>query len=128
NGVLEISPPMLNEVDKELATVLTYRTGYWYLYFNTYKNAKEPPTEIKDDIYLSAFDAGTIENLWLLLGAAQTNLKKYDDAIKAFNTVLEFNPYNQDAYRNLAVCYREKGDQKKAYEILQQGEKMKNKK
>ncbi|MEO0084074.1 MAG: tetratricopeptide repeat protein [candidate division WOR-3 bacterium] len=127
-GVIEIAPPLLNEVDKEMNSVDTYKTGYWYLYYNNYKNAKEPPNEIKDDIYLSAFGAETIENLWLLLGAAQTNLKKYEDAIKAFNIVLDFNPYNQDAYRNLAVCYREKGDQKKAYEILQQGEKMKNKK
>ncbi len=125
-GLFEIVPPVLNEIDKEFEKAYTFKTGYWYLYYTDFKKAKELPTSANyDKIFLSTFNSDIIENLWLLLGATQTNLKKFDDAIKAFNMVLDLNPKNQDAYRNLAVCYREKGDQVKAYEILQQGEKMK---
>ncbi|MCS7258327.1 MAG: tetratricopeptide repeat protein [candidate division WOR-3 bacterium] len=103
-----------------------YLTGYWLLYYHHFKKSKTLPTvNDRNKIYVSGFGPETVENLLLLLGAAKTNLKKYDEAIDAFNQVLLLNPKNQDAYRNLAVCYREKGDTKKAYEILQEGEKAK---
>jgi len=125
-SVFEITTPVLNDIEKELAIKQTYKTGYWYLYYIDLKKAKVLPTQADyGKIQLSGLRSDIVENLWLLLGATQTNLKKFDDAIKSFNTVLEINYKNEDAYRNLAVCYREKGDQKKAYEILQEWEKIK---
>lgn len=125
-GHFEIVTPVIAEIEKELLLKQTYKTGYWYLYFPSLRKAQELPTSVDyGKIYLSGLEPDIIENLWLLLGATQTNLKQFDDAIQSFNTVLALNPKNQDAYRNLAVCYREKGDQKKAYEILQEGEKIK---
>lgn len=125
-GFIEIITPVINLINKETAGKGTFNTGYWYLYYVALKKSTILPTAIdKEKIYLSGLGRESIENLYLLLGATQTNLKKFDDAIISFNNVLLLNPTNQDAYRNLAVCYREKGDQKKAYDILQEGEKIK---
>ncbi|MBS4016094.1 MAG: tetratricopeptide repeat protein [Candidatus Latescibacteria bacterium] len=122
----EIITPVIVMIEQETAGKDMFTTGYWYLYYHNFRKSKTLPSpEDKVKIYLSGLGIESIENLYLLLGATQTNLKKYDDAIASFNNVLLLNPKNQDAYRNLAVCYREKGDQKKAYEVLQEGEKMK---
>jgi tetratricopeptide (TPR) repeat protein len=125
NGYFEITGPIVSSLDKELAKN-TYYTGYWYLYFSSLKNSKTTPTAAdKDKISVSGLDPSAIEELYLFLGATETSLKKYDDAIKVFSSVIELNPKNLDAYRNLAVCYREKGDQTKSYEVFQQYEKLK---
>jgi len=125
NGYFEITGPIVNNLDKELAKN-TFYTGFWYLYFSSLKNSKTTPSAAdKDKISVSGLDPSAIEELFLFLGATETSLKKYDDAIKVFYTVIELNPKNLDAYRNLAVCYREKGDQQKSYEIFQQYEKLK---
>ncbi|MEO0091131.1 MAG: tetratricopeptide repeat protein [candidate division WOR-3 bacterium] len=125
-GYWELSAEMIKDVEQEFVDKKTFKTGYWYLYFPTLKN--QTPTELASNlnkIFISALDPVAVEELMLFYGAVQTNLKKYDDAIVSFNTVLALNPKNQSAYRNLAVCYREKGDQKKAYEILQEAERIK---
>lgn len=125
-GYFEITEPIANKITIEVANKNIFTTGYWYLYYTAFKKSKQLPTVAdRNRIFLSGLGIESIENLYLLLGATQTNLKKFDNAIEAFNNVLLLNPKNQDAYRNLAVCYREKGDQKQAYNILQEGEKMK---
>jgi tetratricopeptide (TPR) repeat protein len=126
NSYFEITTPIVTAIQTETVNQNIFKTGYWYLYYHNFKKSKTLPTATdKEKIFLSGLGLESIENLFLLLGATQTNLKKFDDAITSFNNVLLLNPTNQDAYLNLAVCYREKGDQKKAYEILQEGEKMK---
>ncbi|MEO0075943.1 MAG: tetratricopeptide repeat protein [candidate division WOR-3 bacterium] len=126
NAFLAINPEIINLIEQEVKEKRIYKGTDWYLYFHNFKKSKTVPTlQEADKVYLSSIGIESIENLYLLLGATQTNLKKYDEAIQMFNNVLLLNPKNQDAYRNLAVCYREKGDQKKAYEILQEGERVK---
>jgi tetratricopeptide (TPR) repeat protein len=126
-GFIELtSPKITKQLETELRNKDFYISGYWILYFYHFKKSKTlPQNSDADKIFISGFGPETIENLMLLYGASLTNLKRYDAAIAAFNQVLLINPQNQDAYRNLAVCYREKGDVKKAYEILQEGEKIK---
>lgn len=125
-GYLEVKGPLIKEVEKELVNRITFTTGYWYLYFWSFKKSEVLPTTTDvGKIYISGLASDAVENLWLLLGATQTNLKKYDGAITSFNTVIALNSKNLDAYRNLAVCYREKGDKEKSYEIFQQYDKLK---
>jgi tetratricopeptide (TPR) repeat protein len=125
DGYFKITTPITNIIDKELEK-RTFFSGYWYLFFTKFKDSKTLPTDAqKDSIFLSGLDLPVFEELWSYIGVVKTNLKKYDEAIKIFNNIIDLNPKNLDAYRNLAVCYREKGDSQKAYEILQQGEKMK---
>ncbi|MCX7784634.1 MAG: tetratricopeptide repeat protein [candidate division WOR-3 bacterium] len=125
-GYWEIKTELIKDVEQELDKRKTFKTGYWYLYFPSLKNTT--PAELASNlskVFVSGLDPVAVEELMLFYGAVQTNLKKYDSAIVSFNTVLALNPKNQSAYRNLAVCYREKGEQKKAYEILQEGERIK---
>ncbi len=123
-GYLEITGDLTKEIDKEISEKKRFTTGYWYLYYWNYKQDSVLPEEYnKDNIYISGLTTDAVENLWLLLGATQISLKKFDDAIKSFNSVLALNPKNLDALRNLSVCYREKGDQKKSYEYYQQWDK-----
>ncbi|MEO0072962.1 MAG: tetratricopeptide repeat protein [candidate division WOR-3 bacterium] len=126
-GYIELTnSELIHNLNNELRSKDFYLTGYWFLYYYQFRKSKTlPSSSDRAKIYVSGFASETVENLLLLLGAAKTNLKKYDEAIEDFNQVLLINPKNQDAYRNLAVCYREKGDTKKAYEILQEGEKIK---
>jgi tetratricopeptide (TPR) repeat protein len=125
-GYIEVKEPLLEEVEKELTNRVTFTTGYWYVYFWTFKKSDVLPTEADaNKIYLCSLASVAVENLWLLLGATQVILKKYDDAITSFNTVIALNPQNFDAYQNLAVCYREKGDLKKSYEYYQEWDKLK---
>ncbi len=125
-GYWEVKSDIIKELEKEIEPIQTFKTGYWYVYFPMLKNTSVTELTSKlNQVFLSGIDPVAFEELMLFYGAVQTNLKKYDDAIVAFNTVLALNPKNQSAYRNLAVCYREKGEQKKAYEILQEAERMK---
>jgi tetratricopeptide (TPR) repeat protein len=126
SGHIELKEKIFEDVDKALAQKSTFTTGFWDLYFWDLKKATQLPTKVDNDkIFVSSLASDAIENLYLLLGATQVDLKKYDNAIKSFNTVIAINPNNLDAYRNLAVCYREKGDKEKSYEIFQQYDKLK---
>uniref|UniRef100_A0A7C3UV22 Tetratricopeptide repeat protein n=1 Tax=candidate division WOR-3 bacterium TaxID=2052148 RepID=A0A7C3UV22_UNCW3 len=84
---------------------------------------------------LSPFEPKTLENLYLLLGASYVriaDLKKakenYDKAIECFLLVTRLNPESVDAYQNLVVAYREKGDKKMAEKMYLKMEEIKKKK
>lgn len=49
--------------------------------------------------------------LWYGLGAVYKELKKYDEAMDAFNKVIEFNPENALAYYYIGNLYVLKGDE-----------------
>lgn len=124
-GYLEISDTLTKEIDKEIADKKIIATGYWYLYYWNYKQDSVLPKKYnKDSIYISGLTTDAVENLWLFLGGTQISLKKFDNAIKSFNSVLALNPKNLDALRNLSVCYREKGDKIKSYEYYEQWDKL----
>ncbi|MEO0101345.1 MAG: tetratricopeptide repeat protein, partial [candidate division WOR-3 bacterium] len=53
--------------------------------------------------------------------------ENYDKAISAFQKVITINPENVDAYQNLVVAYREKGDKKMAEKMYLKMEEIKKK-
>jgi len=78
------------------------------------------------DNSLSLFSPERLENVYMILGGAYAQLAKlenksadYDSAIKAFEKILLINPKNLDAYQNLAVVYRDKGDKETARKYLE---------
>uniref|UniRef100_A0A7V3ZUZ8 Tetratricopeptide repeat protein n=1 Tax=candidate division WOR-3 bacterium TaxID=2052148 RepID=A0A7V3ZUZ8_UNCW3 len=78
------------------------------------------------DNFLSLFSPERLENVYMVLGGAYAQLAKienkiayYDSAIKAFEKILLINPKNLDAYQNLAVVYRDKGDKETARKYLE---------
>ena len=75
----------------------------------------EKITELKaDDLYA-----------WFYIAVIHSQLKDYRKAIDLLEgKVLVFNPKFIDAMRNLAFCYREIGNTKKALEYLQKIEKL----
>jgi len=82
--------------------------------------------------FLSPFEPQFLENIYILLGACQVriadwekDLSRYDSAIKSFEKVILLNPKNLDAYQNLVVAYREKGNKKKAEELYIKMEEIK---
>ena len=58
-------------------------------------------------------------NAWFMLGWGLRRLKRYEDAIKAFEKAIEFNPEsNSDSYNELAICYLETNEFDKAKNAL----------
>jgi len=73
----------------------------------------EKVTSIKDDDIVA----------WFYVGVCLMQLKDYKKAISVYeDKVLKYDPKNLDAFTNLAICYRELGDTKKAMEYLQKKE------
>jgi tetratricopeptide (TPR) repeat protein len=62
----------------------------------------------------------------LVLGRMSIQSAQYDKAIGRFETVLKLEPENREALYFLAVAYKEKGDTKKAKELLEQCKKLVN--
>ena len=77
------------------------------------KERFEKVTSIKDDDIVA----------WFYVGVCLMQLKDYKKAISVYeDKVLKYDPKNLDAMTNLAICYRELGDTKKAMEYLQKKE------
>jgi tetratricopeptide (TPR) repeat protein len=75
----------------------------------------EKVTSLKDDDIVA----------WFYVGVCLMQLKEYKKAISVYeDKVLKYDPKNLDAYTNLAICYRELGDTKKAMEYLQKKEQI----
>lgn len=94
-----------------------------YLYYLTKDNS------------LSIFSPERLENIYMILGGAYAQLAKlenkpsyYDLAIKSFEKILLINPKNLDAYQNLAVVYRDKGDKETARKYLEKKMKLEKEK
>jgi len=69
----------------------------------------EKVTSIKDDDVVA----------WFYVGVCLMQLKDYKKAVSVYeDKVLKYDPKNLDAFTNLAICYRELGDTKKAMEYL----------
>jgi tetratricopeptide (TPR) repeat protein len=69
----------------------------------------EKVTSLKDDDIVA----------WFYVGVCLMQLKEYKKAISVYeDKVLKYDPENLDAFTNLAICYRELGDTKKAMEYL----------
>lgn len=79
------------------------------------KNRFERLTELKKDDVVA----------WFYIGVCYMQLKDFSKAAHIYeDEVLKYDPKNLDAYTNLAICYREMGDLKKAMEYLQKKEKI----
>ncbi|MEO0086870.1 MAG: tetratricopeptide repeat protein [candidate division WOR-3 bacterium] len=90
-----------------------------YLYYLTKDNS------------LSILAPERLENVYMILGGAYAQLAKlenkptyYDSAIKYFEKIILINPKNLDAYQNLAVVYRDKGDRETARKYLEKKMKL----
>ena len=72
----------------------------------------------KDDLYA-----------WFYLAVCHTQLKEYQKAINVYEgEMLTRDPKNIEAMTNLAYCYREIGNNKKAYEYLMKAEQLQKEK
>lgn len=56
---------------------------------------------------------------WFLLGVTQARKRHFDDAIRAFNRVVQLQPELAEPHNNLAVIYNEKGDLRAAVKELE---------
>ncbi len=72
-------------------------------------------TQLKDDDLFA----------WFYIAVSQTQLKKFKEAIDIYEgKVLVIDPKNIDAMTNLAYCYREIGNNKKALEYLMKADQL----
>ncbi len=72
----------------------------------------------KDDLYA-----------WFYMAVCHAQLKEYQKAINIYEgEILTRDPKNIDALTNLAYCYREIGNNKKAYEYLMKAEQIQKEK
>ncbi len=85
---------------------------------------------IKDNS-LSILAPERLENIYMILGGSYAQLAKletrplyYDSSIKYFEKIILINPKNLDAYQNLAVVYRDKGDKETAKKYLEKKMKL----
>jgi len=106
---LDIVPDDLNAL---------FFTGEALIRLEKYDEAKEyfaRATKIKEDDLFS----------WWYLGVIEMQQKNYKEAIKIFEgKVLVLDEKNIDAMTNLSYCYRETGNNQKAYEYLMKADKL----
>jgi tetratricopeptide (TPR) repeat protein len=106
---LEIVPGEINAL---------YFTGEALIRLERYDEAKEylkRATELKEDDLFS----------WWYLGVIEMQQENYKEAIKIFEgKVLVLDEKNIDALTNLSYCYRELGNNQKAYEYLMKADKL----
>ncbi len=130
-GYLQLAGDLLTIVDSTLFE-LGYRSGsFSWLYFPDIKERKGGfPLTLNDTngIFLSVENPVQLENIYLLLGVAQTGLglakieaSQKDEGKSLLNQAIpnllmttKINPRNAEAYLNLVHCYREIGDKNKA--------------
>ncbi len=128
------------KVENELAQKGIEMIGLQWFYFPNLNRAKgsSAPND-KKGIFLSNLSPEAVENLYLLYGSSQANVatslkqegkeaesnSKYDEAIVSFKLVIALNPKNTDAIKSLGVVYREKGNEKEAYKMMMELEKIK---
>jgi tetratricopeptide (TPR) repeat protein len=109
NMSLEIVPGEINAL---------YFAGDALIRLERYDEAKEflkRAVEIKDDDLFS----------WWYLGVIEMQQENYQEAIKIFEgKVLVLDEKNIDALTNLSYCYRELGNNQKAYEYLMKADKL----
>jgi len=95
-----------------------FYAGELYIRASKFKEALtyfEKVTKLKEDALYS----------WFYIGVINMQLKDYKKAIDILEgKVLVLNPKFVDALNNLAFCYRETGNTKKALEYLQKAEKI----
>jgi tetratricopeptide (TPR) repeat protein len=106
---LDIVPDDLNAL---------FFTGEALIRLEKYDDAKgyfKRATEIKDDDLFS----------WFYVGVIEMQQKNYKEAIKIFEgKVLVLDEKNIEAMTNLSYCYRETGNNQKAYEYLMKADKL----
>jgi len=106
---LEIVPDELNAL---------YFAGEALIRLERYDEAKgflKRATELKEDDLFS----------WWYIGVIEMQQKNYQEAIKIFEgKVLILDEKNIDALTNLSYCYRELGNNQKAYEYLMKADKL----
>ena len=64
--------------------------------------------------------------IYNILGASNTGLKKYSDAINCYNEALKIDNSHPDTYNNIGVAYQKKGDQQMAIKNFEKAIKLKS--
>ncbi len=130
-GYLSLEGALAGAIDSVLATIGYPAGNYRWVYFPELKEQENFEAATAEDVpsmFLSLEPPGALENIYLLLGVAQTGIglawvdaERADDAAGMFNTaitsllsVLDLNPQNAEAWQNLGHCYRETKQTKKA--------------
>ena len=82
------------------------------LLIELYNRGKFQDVLIKGNTIKSKFPRSLI--IYNILGASNTGLKKYSDAINCYNEALKIDDSLPDTYNNIGVAYQKKGDQQMA--------------
>ena len=82
-----------------------------YILQNKYEEAIQQLNEV---IEMNPDDDITLENAYFNLGVANLRLQKYPQALKAFETAIDIEPWDMAAYVNAAIIAEELGQNEKA--------------
>jgi len=66
-------------------------------------------------IKVSELAPDNVDN-WTWLGDCQLRMKKFDDAVTAYENVVRVNPYDKKIWENLAALYKQVGNKAKETE------------
>ena len=78
---------------------------------NKYEEAIE---QLQEVIEMNPDDDITLENAYFNLGVANLRLQRYPEALKAFETAIDIEPWDMAAYVNAAIIAEELGQNEKA--------------
>ena len=94
------------------------------LLIELYNRGKFQDVLIKGNTIKSKFPRSLI--IYNILGASNTGLKKYSDAINCYNEALKIDNSLPDTYNNIGVAYQKKGDQQMAIKNFEKAIKLKS--
>ncbi|MFO7651999.1 MAG: tetratricopeptide repeat protein [bacterium] len=140
-GFAEVPPSVGEAIDSTLAAQGRSNVVHSWIYFPNLKSRKVPgPVTIADTAgaFLSSLQPSLLEQIFLWLGSSQTALgsslsdakrtadakAKFTAALVNLQTALKLNPNTPDAYQNMGICYRELGENQKAFEAFQKADKL----
>lgn len=144
-GYAEIPERLGQAVDSLLSALGRSQTIHTWLYFLDLKNRKTASQATIADtagMFLSSLTPQFLEQVYLWLGSSQTALAnsfsdakrtdaaraKYAVALANLEIATKLNPASADAWQNIGICYRELGQNQKAFDAFQKADRLRKNK
>lgn len=89
---------------------------HWGIYFFNKKEYENAIPHLQKSVEMNSLQEG----IWLRLGYAALELKKYELAASAYVRFTQLEPSGFEAWNNLAKCYIKMGNKQRAHKILQE--------